>query len=122
MLAIAGMSTLENVLQLLGLLIVFILILIATYYTTKFIGSANLIHNKNNNISVVETYRISQSKYIQIIKVGGKYMVIGVSKDHMDYFTEIEEEQLNFHEFNDKATVDFKTVLSQVKDNFIKKK
>jgi flagellar biosynthetic protein FliO len=122
MLTISGVSTLGNVLQLLGLIIVFILILVATYYTTKFVGSANMMHNRNSNISLVETYRINQNKYIQIIKVGGKYIVVGVSKDHIEYLTEIEEEQLIFSEQNGKPVVDFKTVFSQVKDNVMKKK
>lgn len=118
MLLNTGMSTLENVMQLLGLIIVFILILVITYYTTKWIGKANQGLGKNKNISVVETFRVTTNKYIQIIKVGEKYIAIGISKDHIEYLTEIDKEQLIFQEINNNTvSSEFKDILTNMIKN-----
>ena len=53
---------LQNVLQLLGLLIILILILVATYYVTKWIGKSGAIQNQAKNIKVIETFRIAPNK------------------------------------------------------------
>lgn len=119
-----GMTTIENVLQLIGLIIIFVVILIATYFTTRWIGSTNLGKGNNRNITVVETYKISQNKYIQIVKVGEKYVVIGISKDHIEYLTELGKDQIVFQEIDGKPGLDFGEIFSNVmtKYNLKKKK
>lgn len=87
-----------NVLQLLALLVVFVLILFATYYVTKWIARAGAIQTRARNIKVVETFKITQNKYIQIIQLGSKYYAIGISKDNIAFLTCLEEEQLDFTE------------------------
>lgn len=89
-------SSFGNIFELLGLVVIFILILIATYYCTRWIGKNAYIHSGANNIEVIETFRLSQSKYIQILKIGSaKYTVIAVSKDSVEYLGDISEEDLD---------------------------
>ncbi len=104
----------QNVLQLLGVLIVFILILIVTYYTTKWIGKSGLVQTQSQNISVIETFKIAPNKYIQIIKLGTKYYAIGVSKENIEFLTELEEEQLSFTEAGQVNPVSFKDIMDKV--------
>lgn len=87
-----------NVLQLLALIVVFVLILFATYYVTKWIAKTGAIQTRARNIKVVETFKITQNKYIQIIQLGSKYYAIGISKDNITFLTCLEEEQLDFSE------------------------
>ena len=43
---------------------------------------------------MVETFPIAQNKYLQLIRMGNKYVVISVSKDNVTYITEIDEAQV----------------------------
>lgn len=119
-----GMSTIENVMQLVGLIVLFVLILAATYYTTRWIGKTSLGQGRSKNISVIETYKISQNKFIQIVKLGEKYIAVGISKEHIEYLTELDPEQLVFQEMNGLEQTDFKSIFSNLmsKQNLNKKK
>ena len=78
------------------LLLVFVFILIAAYYVTKWVSNTGLNIQKNKNIKVLEVFRINQTKYIYLVKLGDKVVALGVTKDHMEFLTEINEESLNF--------------------------
>lgn len=85
----------QNVLELIGVLIVFVLVLAATYYATRWISKSGAIQMQSANIKVVETFRIAQNKYIQIIQLGDKYYSIAVTKDNITFLTSLEEDQLD---------------------------
>lgn len=85
----------QNVLELGGILIVFILVLAATYYASKWIGKTGAIQMQSSNIKVIETFRIAQNKYIQIIQLGSKYYSIAVTKDNITFLAPLDEEQLD---------------------------
>ena len=86
---------LSNTLQLVAILIVFVLVLIATYFTTRWIGKSGAIQSHSPNIHVKETFKIAPNKYVQIIELGNKFYAIGVSKDNISFLTELSEEQLD---------------------------
>lgn len=95
-------GTIGNILQLIGLIIVFIIILFATYYVSKWIGKTGLVQNSSGNIRIVETFRLSQTKYLQIIKVGdNRYFLIAVSKDDITFISELNEDDIRL--VNDSA-------------------
>lgn len=110
-----GSSTISNIAELFGLLLVFVLILVLAYYTSKWVGKngAGMV-TKSQNITIIETLRLSQTKYLQIIKVANKYIVIAVSKDHVEYLTEIDGDQLDSFE-GVTQTPSFKEILSKIK-------
>ena len=64
---------LENILQLTAVVIVFVLVLAGTYYVTKWIAKSGMIQSQSRNIKVIETFKITNGKYIQIIQLGKKY-------------------------------------------------
>lgn len=84
----------ESLLQFFVLLLVFIFVLAITYFTTRWIAKYQQGQVSNRNIQVVETYKITTNKYIQIIKVANKYMAIAVSKDNITYLSELDENEL----------------------------
>ena len=106
----------QNVLQMIGILIVFVLILFATYYVTKWVAKSGMVQNHAENIKVIETFRIAQNKYIQIIQIGSRYCAIAVSKDQFTFLTELKEEELNLSSFQRNMTnVSFREVLGRMK-------
>ncbi len=111
------LSTWDNVLQLLGLCILLIIILIAAYYTSKFVGRYKLGQIKNSNIKIIESYRISTNKLLQIVKVANKYLVIGVCKDQITYITELDENEVLTHEVSEAEKQSFRQVFEKLKGN-----
>lgn len=80
--------------RLIGVLLVFLFVLAVTYATTKWIAHYQQGIAANRNIQVIETFRITNNKFIQIIQVGERYLVISVCKDTINILTEITEDEL----------------------------
>ena len=72
------------------------------------------MQNAGKNIEVLETYRISQSKYIQIVKIGKKNVAIAVSKDTVTLLTTLEEGDVSFPEDEGEGK-SFKDILAGLK-------
>ena len=88
------LSGLASVFRLIGVLLVFLFVLAVTYATTKWIAHYQQGIAANRNIQVIETFSITNNKFIQIIQVGERYLVISVCKDTINILTEITEDEL----------------------------
>lgn len=86
----------ESFFQLVGILLVFLFVLALTYLATKWIAGYQQGIVANKNIRVIETFRVSSNKFIQIIQVGEKYLAVSVCKDTINVLTELTEEQLTW--------------------------
>ena len=80
--------------QLIAVLLVFVLVLGVTAVTTKWIANYQKQQSAGANIQVIETSRIANNKYVQILRVGEIYMVIAVCKDTVTLLGQVPEEQL----------------------------
>lgn len=87
--------TADNILQLLAVIVIFVIILFATYYVTKWIAKSGVMQSRAKNIKVIETFKIAPNKYIQIIRLGSKYCAIGISKENISFLVDLEEGQLD---------------------------
>jgi flagellar protein FliO/FliZ len=114
----------ENILQLAALVIVFIIVLAGTYYVTKWIAKSGMVQSQSRNIKVIETFKITTGKYIQIIRLGSEYYAIGVTKDHITFLTSLEEGQLDFADpvVPGGQKTSFKEMLEKFKSNQNKEK
>lgn len=108
-------------------IILFVIILYLAYLTTRYIGKKYSAFGGVNgkNIKVIDRMAVSQDKLLMIVKAGGKTMLIGVSKDHMEFLSELDESQLTASEdgASEEAPLTpdfvsaFKTVLSDKMKN-----
>lgn len=80
--------------QLVTVLLIFAAVLGVTAWTTRWMANYQKQQNVNENIEVIETTRIANNKYIQIVRAGGTYLAIAVCKDTVTLLGEIPEEQL----------------------------
>lgn len=80
--------------QFITVLLVFVAVLAVTALTTKWMANYQKQQNVNCNIEVIETARISNNKYIQLVRVGETYMAIAVCKDTVTMLGQIPKEQL----------------------------
>lgn len=110
-----ALSTGENLLQLIGLVFVLVIILAAAYFTTRFVGNYKNSQMKNSNFNVIDSYRISPNKVMQIVKVGNKYIVIAVCKDNVNYITELEETEVLIKEPDRAEKQSFKQVFEKIR-------
>ena len=106
--------TADSYLQFISILIIFIGVLAATYYVTKFLAGYQKEKTSSGNIEIIETSRISVNKYIQIVRVGDKYMAIGVGKDEITALGEIDKDSLITKE-DSATTLSFKEVFEKFK-------
>lgn len=122
-------STLNSFIQLLGALVIFAFVLILTYFTTKWIGGFQKSHMTSENLSIIETMRIANNQYVQIIKTGDTYLVIAIGKDYVTKLTELTEEQIkgteeqreNGDPKNEVSKESFQEILNKFKEHFPKK-
>ena len=80
--------------QFITVLILFVLVLGVTAVVTKWLAGYQKQQSVGSNIQVIETSRISNNKYIQIVRVGDTYMVIAVCKDTITLLGQISKESL----------------------------
>lgn len=85
----------EGFVQLITVAVVFILVLVITFYTTRWIGNFQKSRNTASNIELLDAVRISQYQFIQIVKVGSQFLVVGVSRDNMVLLSKCDEEELH---------------------------
>lgn len=119
-------SGFSNFMQLLGVLLIFVFVLAITYFTTKWIAGYQKSRSFNKNLKVIETLRLTQNKYIQIVEAGEVYLVIGVGKDEITMLTTLTKEQLKDLDTYEvtkqkEAGENFQEILNRLKDHLPKK-
>lgn len=107
-------KSLENFIQLIVVLLLFVFVLLITYLVTRWIGGIQAGQMSEKNIKMIETVRVTNNKYLQIIKIGEKYYLISVCKDTINLITEIKDQELKEPEYKNLPG------LREYKDNFQK--
>lgn len=100
--------------QFLTVLILFLFVLVITYITTRYIAGIEKNKLITGNMELIETLRISNNKYLQIIKVGGKYLCVAVCKDTVTMLVELEEEEIRMVE-SPSPNINFQNIFEKVK-------
>ena len=108
-------SGLESVIQLITVLLIFVFVLAITWLSTKYLAGVQKDRYKTGNMELIETLRISNNKYLQIVRVANKYFCMAVCKDTVTMLGEIQKEELVFSENNVNATMDFQKILENIK-------
>ncbi len=111
-----GISTTDSLVQLVSLVFVLIIILVAAYYTSRFVGKMKMGQIHKSNFMVIDTYRISQNKALQIVKIANKYIVIAIAKDTIEIITELDEAEVTIREFHNDEKQSFKQILDKLKN------
>ena len=119
-LAVSGRT--DSFIQFITVLIIFLFVLFVTYWVTKWTAGYQKSQTSNANMEIIETLRLSNNKYVQIIRVGRKYLAVAICKDTVTMLTEVPEQDLVFSDGNTSGTLGFKDVLEKIsKKNFLEK-
>lgn len=105
---------LDSYLQFISVLIIFVLVLAATLYVTKWMANYQKGSASSKNIEIIDTCKISTNKYIQIIRIGERYVSIAVSNDQVTNLGEVDPDQL-IHEDASGENLGFKEIFDKIK-------
>ena len=105
----------ESVIQMITVLFIFVFVLAVTWVSTRYIAGVQKDRCKTGNMELIETLRISNNKYLQIVKVGSKYYCMAVCKDTVTMLGEIRKEEMVFSENNVNVNMDFQKILESIK-------
>ncbi|MCL1884787.1 MAG: flagellar biosynthetic protein FliO [Defluviitaleaceae bacterium] len=69
--------------------------LLAWYCTKLLVGSRARMGRKSGNLSVVESVNVGGQAVVQLVRVGDKFIAIGVTKERITLLTEVDKEHIN---------------------------
>ncbi|MDD6806037.1 MAG: flagellar biosynthetic protein FliO [Lachnospiraceae bacterium] len=108
----AGFS---SFMQFLVVLFLFVVVLGITLWTTRWIAGYQKEKMSGSNMEIVDTMRLSSNQYIQIVRIGGEYIAIAVSKDSVTKLAEIPSEQIILRQPSEGETLSFKELFEKTK-------
>ena len=90
--------------------------------TTKWIAGYQKGKKTDANLEVIETSQIANNKYVQIIRVGQKYLAVAIGKDSVTMLTEVPEDQLTFSSSANNEQMSFKELFEKIQKKTILEK
>ena len=119
-------SSLDSFIQLIGVLLIFVFVLIITWLTTRWMAGYQKSHASNKNLQIIESIRITNNKFISIVKAGEVYLVVAVGKDEINFLTKLTREELTSLSFMEEKNEEiipgnFEELLGKMKNKFPKK-
>lgn len=107
----SSMGGVNSIARFLTLVVIFVLVLAITYFSTRFFAKSQSGIVQAANMKVCETLQLAPGRYLQIVRVGKKYYLIGTGKDNISFMTEIDDDL----EFTDKTLPGFSDILEKFK-------
>ena len=117
MMLLSVASGLNSVAQFITMLIIFVFVLGVTYFVTRYVAGVQKDRYRSGNMEIIETLRISNSKYLQIVRIGNKYFGMAVCKDTVTMLGEIQKENLFFNDDSEVNCMNFREILEKIKSS-----
>ena len=110
-------SKIDSVAQLLTVILLFVVVLGATWLTTRYVAGVQKGKMKGSNFEVIDTFRLTQNKFVQILRIGKRYMAVAICKDTVTVLRELDESEIVFHDSDlSKKAVSFEDIFNKAKD------
>ena len=120
MLLVSTSKRFDSIGQLLMAILIFIFVLALTYFATKLTAGLQKGRLAGSNVEVLETFKIAPTKYIQVVRIGGRYFSYVVCKDTVTLLGEMTKEDIAEFDITGTsavADVNFKDILDKFKGN-----
>ena len=115
------LMSVDAVVQFITVIVIFIIVMALAYFTARFVGGYQKSKMAGANIQVIETSRIANNKYLQIIQVGERLFLIAISKEQVSLIGELGRNDVTIPETQGKAPMSFKEFLEKAKNLKTKK-
>ena len=101
--------------QLITMLIVFVVVLAVTAFVTKWMANYQKSQNSGRNTEIIETTRLANNKWLQIVRVGKTIKVLAISKDDVTYLGDIDPSELKEIKGGNGGMSSFKSMFEKAK-------
>lgn len=102
-------------------LLLFVFVLVITWFTTRWISKVQRGQmSGGDNLEIIETQKISNNKYLQIVRAGDKYLVIAIGKDEVSFLSEVSKDELII-KTEEESAPSFASVLEKIRNKDKKK-
>lgn len=108
-------SGFDSIVQFITIVFIFVFVLAVALVSTRYIAGIQKEQYRTGNMELIETLRISNNKYLQIVRVGNRYFCMAVCKETVTMLGEIQKEDMVFSANNLNAGMDFQKILEKVK-------
>ena len=120
---ILAATSLDSFVQLITVLIIFVFVLILTYFTPRWMAGIQKGRSFNRNLKIIETISVGNNKMISIVEAGTKYIVVSIGKDEVNFLTELKEDELKDLSFKDpqnttQNTESFSAIMDKLKEKY----
>lgn len=112
---LTGGSRGKNILELIMLLGIFVLVLVACVFTTRFVAGHQMQRGRSSNFKPIETYQITQNRYLHLVQIGSRYFVVSVTKENISFIAELKEDEIVAKPEKSGTQRSFKEILSEFK-------
>lgn len=113
---IQSTSSLKSVSQLICAILIFLFVLFLAYLAARVTGSFQSgMVNRRSNIRVIEVFRLSNNKVIEVVKIGEKYLALAVCKDNITVLTELTADEIK-EQVTALEPINFKSILEKIKN------
>ena len=112
----------DAVAQLFTILVIFLVVIVLTYFVTKRIAGYQKTKSFGSNIEVIETCRISGNSVVMIVRIGDKYVSVAVCKDSVTKLMELSEDDIADINTMQKESGSFGDMMKAVTDKLKEKK
>ncbi len=106
----------DSFVQFITVLLIFVFVLAITYLVTRWIGGFNRRQSISGNIEVIESARIAPNIFVEIVRIGKRYVALSVSKDSSAYICDVPEEDIVLREDGSVGGVNFSDILNKVRN------
>ena len=108
---------LESFFRLVVSLFLFLFVLEACYFTTVWLGNFQKGKMGKGNIEVIEIHKLTNNKYIEIVRIGKKYYILSVTKERVEKIDIIDEADIELPDTQmSGANESFAQVLERIKN------
>ena len=95
MILLASGNFYSSLIELVTVLLIFIFVLVLTYFVTRWIAGYQRTKTAQGNLSVIEAIRVSNNQSIQIVRAGtDRYLVVGVGKEEISLLATLSADEL----------------------------
>ena len=115
-------KAIDSYTQFMTVLLLFVFVLAITAFVTKWIGGYQKGKSAGANMELIEALRLSNNKYVQIVRIGRKYLAVAVCKDTVTMLSEISEEDLSFPEGSVERVSSFRDIFAKIQKERILEK
>ena len=85
----------ERIAQLFTVLLIFAFVLFLTWITTRWAAGFAKKQYFNKNIELIETAQVAPSRFVAIVRVGGRYLSLGIGKEEVTFLAELDRDELD---------------------------